>query len=68
MCILKGVQGQCKPNAQKTMDIASLLACSKLLRRSLFSRVIFQNRPQRYNFLRTQPNKMHKNSPFVHKA
>ena len=23
---------------------------------------------QRYNFLRTQPNKMHKNSPFVHKA
>ena len=40
MCILKKVQGQCKPNAQKTMDIASVLACSKLLRRSLFSRVI----------------------------
>ncbi len=23
---------------------------------------------QRYDFLRTQPNKMHKISPFVHKA
>lgn len=42
MCILKGVQGQCKPNAQKTMDIASVLACSKLLRRSLFSQRLSQ--------------------------
>ena len=25
-----------------------------------------QKAVQRYNFLRTQPNKMHKNSPFVH--
>ena len=25
MCILKRLQGQCKPNAQKTMDIASVL-------------------------------------------
>ena len=42
MCILKGVQGQCKPNAQKTMDIASVLVCSKLLRRSLFSQRLSQ--------------------------
>ena len=27
----------------------------------------FQNRLQRYYFLRTQPNKMHKNRPYVHK-
>ena len=27
----------------------------------------FENRPQRYDFLRTQPNKMHKNVAFVHK-
>ena len=26
----------------------------------------FQNRVQRYAFLPTQPNKMHKNSQFVH--
>ena len=27
----------------------------------------FKNRVQRYYFLRTQPNKMHKNRPYVHK-
>ena len=44
MCILKRLQGQCKPNAQKTMDIASVLACSKLLRRSLFSQRFLKKR------------------------
>ena len=29
--------------------------------------ILFQNRVQNYTFLRTQPNKMHKNSLFVHK-
>ena len=28
----------------------------------------FKNRVQRYTFLRTQPNKMHKNREFVHKT
>ena len=69
MCILKG----CKDRAARPLVAYSrtLLrsrkqrACS-LLRRSLFSRVIFQNRPQRYDFLRTQQNKMHKNDRNVH--
>ena len=30
--------------------------------------ILFENRLQRYDFLGTQPNKMHKNSLFVHKA
>ena len=53
---------------QSSKDSASRMqrACS-LLRRSLFSRVIYTNRPQRYCFLRTQQNKMHKISEYVHK-
>lgn len=52
----KRLQGQLKPQQKAGF----------LLRRSLFSRVIFENRPQRYYFLRTQPNKMHKNDQNVH--
>jgi hypothetical protein len=49
-------QGQCKPHAE-----SSLFAVAKPV-----LAVLFQKALQRYYFLRTQPNKMHKNSRNVH--
>ena len=57
MCILKG----CKDSASRMQR-----ACF-LLRRSLFSQRFFKKALQRYYFLRTQPNKLHKIGQLVHR-
>ena len=57
MCILKGVQGQCKPNAE-----SSLFAEAKPVL-AAFSRKTLQN----YTILPIQPNKLHKINLNVHK-
>ena len=57
MCILKRVQGQCKPNAE-----SSLFAEAKPVLAALFRKAL-----QRYCFLATQPNKMHKIDLNVHR-
>ena len=56
MCILKRMQGQHKPNAESLLYAEAKPVLAVLFRKAL----------QRYYFLRTQPNKMHKNDQNVH--